>query len=79
MEIRDVVTIQSLEEYLKERNFKVNAYEEDVLQAIWPFLRDRQLFFLIKILIIQMILNGYGIAFMKKLKESILSIMHQVF
>ena len=42
MEIRDVVTIQSLEEYLKERNFKVNAYEEDILQAIWPFLRDRQ-------------------------------------
>lgn len=48
MEIRDVVTIQALEEYLKERNFKVNAYEEDILQAIWPFLRDRQLFFLIK-------------------------------
>lgn len=48
MEVKDIITIQSFEEYLNERNYHVNSFEEALIQKIWPFLRDRHLFFLIK-------------------------------
>ncbi len=48
MEIKDVVTISCFEHFLSERNFILNAYENAIIQDLWPFIRDKQIFFLIK-------------------------------
>lgn len=48
MEIKDVVTINSFDNYLKERNFRLNSFEEFIICDFWPFLYDFQLFFILR-------------------------------
>ena len=48
MEIKEVVNIKNFENYLSERNYRLNAFEEEIFQSIWPFLNDFQLFFLLR-------------------------------
>lgn len=47
MEIKEVVNLKSFENYLSERNYRLNTFEEGIFQDIWPFLYDFQLFFLL--------------------------------
>ena len=48
MEIIDVVTIQDFENYIKERNYRLNNFEDAIMLSIWPFLYDYQLLFLLQ-------------------------------
>lgn len=48
MELKDVINIQCFSKYLAFKNYKLNSYEDRIIQGVWPFLTDFQLAFLIK-------------------------------